>query len=157
MQKFADQAQASRRAVSMRDRRRPAQLLKVEATQALEASFKLTDTGTFVRAGFTISSSGIKSTPVGRRGDFSHLNIDQLEILEDLGSGECGSVRLAKHMPSGKLLALKQISVADRGQRHQLLNELRVLCGLQHVNLLPMFDAFYRDGALFLALKYKDA
>ena len=31
-----------------------------------------------------------------------------------------------------------------------------MLCRLNHFNLVPLFDAFYRDGSLCLALGYKD-
>ena len=56
------------------------------------------------------------------------------ELLQELGSGACGTVRLARHRASGQLVALKAINIADQAQRHQLLNELGVLVGLAHAH-----------------------
>jgi mitogen-activated protein kinase kinase 1 len=46
--------------------------------------------------------------------------------------------------------------MGEKGQRHQVLNELRVLCALEHACLVPLFDAFYLDGNVYLALGYMD-
>ena len=46
--------------------------------------------------------------------------------------------------------------MGEKGQRHQVLNELRVLCTLEHACLVPLFDAFYLDGSVYLALGYMD-
>ena len=66
-------------------------------------------------------------------------------------------MRLARHKPSGRLLALKIINVvAQREMRRQIVNELKVLCGLQHRQLVPLYDAFYLEGYVYLALRYMD-
>ena len=82
------------------------------------------------------------------------MALDQFEPLQTLGRGACGTVRLARHTPTGQLLALKVINIGDQSQRHQLLNELGVLVTLSHAHLVPLFDAFYRDGQVHIALGY---
>jgi serine/threonine protein kinase len=55
-----------------------------------------------------------------------------------------------------KVLALKEINVGDKGGRHQLVTELRLLIQLEHQCIVPLIDAFYDDGHAFLALGYMD-
>ena len=138
----------------MPKRRPPGATNLVMGSSAKNASFVLTETGTFEKGGFAIKATGITAVP-GRPGDFSTLALDQLEPMEVLGSGACGTVRLARHVPTGRLVALKAINVmADQGQRHQVTNELRVLCRFDHPHLVPLFDAFYLEGNIYLALGY---
>ena len=85
-------------------------------------TFVLTETGTFEKGGFRIKSSGIKEWPMARGdlGEFSSLSLDQVETVQSLGNGACGSVCLARHKVSGKLLALKVINIIGaQNQRHQ--------------------------------------
>tara|TARA_B110001452_G_scaffold233848_1_gene211834 strand:+ start:84 stop:1304 length:1221 start_codon:yes stop_codon:yes gene_type:complete len=117
------------------------------------SSFVLTDTGTFAKGGFRINAGGIQVCPM-RKGELSTLTLEQLEPLQTLGAGACGTVRLAQHKASGQLLALKTINIGDQSQRHQLLNEIGVLIGLAHPHLVPFFDAFHLEGQVHLALGY---
>ena len=127
-------------------------------------SFKLTDTGTFSATTgkhgsfkLTLNTSGGFASPLAKR-EFPGLTLDQIEPLHELGAGAGGTVRLARHRPTGRLLALKIMHVASnaREQRHAFLNELRVLCKLNHANLVPMYDCFQLEGTAYLALKYMD-
>ena len=117
------------------------------------SSFVLSDTGTFSKGGFKIKATGIMESPM-RKGEVSSLTLEQLEPLQTLGSGACGTVRLARHRASGKTIALKIINITDQGQRHQVLNELHVLCALDDEHIVPLHDAFYLDGNVYLALGY---
>ena len=117
------------------------------------SSFVLSDTGTFSKGGFKIKATGIMESPM-RKGEVSSLTLEQLEPLQTLGSGACGTVRLARHRASGKTIALKIINITDQGQRHQVLNELHVLCALNDEHIVPLHDAFYLDGNVYLALGY---
>jgi len=90
------------------------------ATVEPASTFNLSETGTFEKGGFKIKASGISATPV-RRGDFSSLTLEQLDVLDTLGAGACGTVRLARHKATGKTLALKAINImGEQGQRHQV-------------------------------------
>ena len=89
-----------------------------------------------------------------RKGEVSSLTLEQLEPLQTLGSGACGTVRLARHRSERKTIALKIINITDQGQRHQVLNELHVLCALNDEHIVPLHDAFYLDGNVYLALGY---
>ena len=125
------------------------------------ASFKFSGSGTFsVTQGkngsfkISINQTGGISSPLGRR-EFPGLALNQIDSLHELGSGSSGCVKLARHKPSGRLLALKVLTgLAAREQRHLLVNELRVMCKLAHPNLVPYYDCFQLDGIAYLALKY---
>ena len=128
------------------------------------ASFKLSDTGNFsVTSGkhgsfkVTLNASGGFASPLAKE-EFPGLTLDQIEPLNELGAGAGGTVRLARHRPTGRPLALKIMHILGnaREQRHAFLNELRVLCKLNHANLVPMYDCFQLDGIAYLALKYMD-
>lgn len=136
----------------MPPKNRPRLSLDTEPQRAA-ATFVLTETGTFQKGVFTISANGIQGAP-GLRGDFSSLTFENLETLSTLGAGACATVHLARDSASKKLLALKVINVGDQGQRHQMVNEIRLLAQMDHPCLVPLFDAFYNDGHVYLALGY---
>ena len=95
--------------------RKPAGLTGLSmAGLAPASSFVLTDSGTFAKGGFRINAGGIKDCPMCK-GDISTLTLEQLEPLQALGSGACGTVRLARHKASGQLVALK----ASRRRAHR--------------------------------------
>ena len=127
------------------------------------ASFKFSGSGTFsVTHGkngsfkFQINAAGGISSPLCKK-EFPGLALHQIAQLHELGSGASGQVKLARHIPSGRLLALKVLNgIATRETRHLLVNELRVLCKLQHPNLVPYYDCFQLDGVAYLALKFMD-
>jgi serine/threonine protein kinase len=86
-----------------------------------------------------------------------NLLLEDIQPLEQLGSGASATVRLARHKKTGRLLALKIINVvAERERRRQIVNEIKVLCSMVHPQLVPMFDAFYCDGYCHIALRYMD-
>ena len=157
MQPEADQPERSERhpnALKPKKPRKPPGLARLSLTNlAPESSFVLTDTGTFQKGGFRINAGGVQDSPA-KNGPRSAMALEQLEPLQMLGRGACGTVRLARHTPTGQMLALKAISIGDQSQRHQLLNELSVLVKLSHPNLVPLFDAFYVDGQVHIALGY---
>jgi mitogen-activated protein kinase kinase 1 len=84
--------------------------------------------------------------------------LEELEILSLLGEGNSSVVHKAKHKPSGKLVALKQISnIGDRGKRHQLIKELNTLYRADCPCLISFYGAFFKDGAISIALELMDA
>jgi mitogen-activated protein kinase kinase 1 len=153
----------------LRARRKPGLSLQFSSGDLpKQSSFKFTDTGSFsavsgkhgsfnikVNAAGTQAGGSSLASPLARQ-EFPGLTLDQIEPLDELGAGVGGTVRLARHRPSGRLLALKIIHIQAKEQRHMLLNELRVLCKLYHANLVPMYDCFQLEGIAYLALKYMD-
>ena len=88
-----------------------------------------------------------------RKGEVSSLTLEQLEPLQTLGSGVRHRAARAPP-PRAARRSLKIINITDQGQRHQVLNELHVLCALNDEHIVPLHDAFYLDGNVYLALGY---
>jgi hypothetical protein len=117
---LAQSVSAAMPAAAKQKRKPPGLTLLSAATVAPASTFNLSETGSFEKGGFKIKASGISATPA-RRGDFSSLTLDQLDVLDTLGAGACGTVRRARHRPTGKTLALKVINImGEQGQRHQV-------------------------------------
>ena len=76
---------------------------------------------------------------------------------ESLGRGASGFVRRAEHMPSGKVLAIKEITVSDETRRLQIFNEISTLLGTGDApNLVRYHGARSYDGAIQIAMEYMD-
>lgn len=132
----------------LRGRKKPPRLsvqFSEGETTNRQASFKLTDTGSFLATSgkhgsfkISINAAGGMASPLAKQ-EFPGLTLSQIEPLDELGAGAGGTVRLARHKPTGRLLALKIMHLTTtREQRHMFLNELRILCKLYHPNLVSM-------------------
>lgn len=109
----------------MAEPRRAARLAAVPlAPLAVEAKpradgFSLSATGTFSKGGFSISSAGISARPLGTVTEqLPTMTYDQLEILHTLGTGASSVVKVARHIPTNKLIALKVRARAPTALRH---------------------------------------
>lgn len=76
------------------------------AKSPVNAGFSLSETGTFSKGGFAITRAGIKASPLGPR-EVSHMRYADLTVLRTLGAGASAVVKVARHGPTGKLVALK--------------------------------------------------
>lgn len=155
---------------------RPPSLSMSEALESAEDEEDITfgSTGDFTGGGFRITARGMVDIQkrVTRR-DSDNYSFDdscppssKLVIVRDLtefhkgrslGAGVSGRVYLAKHAPTGKLMAMKVVNVYDEGKRNQLLKELETLT--THVSrfLVRFYGAFYDgSGAVHIALEYMD-
>ena len=147
----------------MKRRLRPPPILAVQASGAKPGSFKLTETTFLGDVGHTGSFKiRIDSNGAGFASPLTHahfrgkLTLESIEPLEELGQGTSAVVRLARHRPTGKALALKIINLREKAKRDMLLNELKVLRRVQHPHLVNLFDCFQLDGYAYLALQYMD-
>jgi len=84
------------------------------------------------------------------------LLFDELELGGIIGRGACSVVLEGKHVPSGTHLALKVINLFDVSKREQLVREIVTLYDAQCPNLITFYGAFYREGAITIALEYMD-
>jgi len=125
----------------------------------------LSDTGSLALGDYVIGRNGIKQTPPGltRGGAVSALCQGQgtLEVERLLGRGATSRVYLARHAPSGLLVAVKNIHpprdeeydrAALRRRRHSMLHEIRTAFEARSDHLVSLYDAFYEEGSLNLVL-----
>ena len=75
------------------------------------------------------------------------LDFGELQGLEIIGRGASGFVRRAEHMPSGAVLAIKEITVSDETRRLQIFKEISTLLGAGDApNLVHYHGARSYDG-----------
>ena len=93
---------------------------------------------------------------IGHEGQLG-FRFSDFQLGRELGRGEGGAVSIAKHTPTNRLFALKEISIAGQAERHQLAMELKTHweCG-EMANIVQLFDTFYEEGRVYLVLEYMD-
>ncbi|KDO28399.1 AGC/PKA protein kinase [Saprolegnia parasitica CBS 223.65] len=88
---------------------------------------------------------------------FEHVQLKDLELLGILGIGTYGVVKLARHRPSGRAVALKVISkeyiVSMRQEKH-IVRERFVHMRLRHPFVTTLYQTLQDDNCLYLVLEY---
>eukprot|EP01031_Cornospumella_fuschlensis_P027372 gene27372-33062_t len=107
----------------------------------------------FIKDNVAINASGIAMRNNPKK--FT-LHYEELRIGEMIGRGSSGVVLRGMHGPTGTPLALKIINLFDRSKREQLIREICTLYDAQCPNLITFYGAFYREGAITIALEYMD-
>jgi len=91
-------------------------------------------------------------------GGHSEIGHADLQVLSVVGSGSSGMVQKVLHKPTNSILALKVIPlVAEEKVRRAILLELRTLHESQCPAIVSFYGAYYREGAVHIALEYMDA
>ncbi len=83
--------------------------------------------------------------------------IPGLRVLEKIGTGGFGSVFKAQHVPTGRLVALKILSprgALDPPTVERFVFEARLLCELDHPNLVKGFGFGKSKGLIHLVMEY---
>lgn len=85
--------------------------------------------------------------------------IGGFQIQDEIGSGTMGVVYKAKHIPTGRIVALKIVlpgmEVSETAQQ-TFIREVGILCRLRHKRIVRFFEAGSFDGRLFMAMDYVD-
>jgi serine/threonine protein kinase len=85
-------------------------------------------------------------------------DVSELRILAILGRGAGGTVSRAVHVPTGTVLALKQLNLfEDAGKHEEVIKELRTLHTADSPFIISFCGAFYAEGTVAIALEYMDA
>jgi serine/threonine protein kinase len=80
-------------------------------------------------------------------------------ILSEVGRGGSATVYLAEHPGLGRRVALKILRpefALDETFRARFSREARIAAGLEHPNVLPVYDAGEWEGLLYIAMRYVD-
>jgi YVTN family beta-propeller protein len=80
-------------------------------------------------------------------------------VEELIGRGGMGEVYLARDRRLDRPVALKVLGadlVGDERFRERLLRESRLAAGLDHPNVVPIYEAGEMEGRLFIAMRYVD-
>jgi hypothetical protein len=76
-----------------------------------------------------------------------------------IGRGGMGEVYRAEQLNLGRKVALKVLRpdlAADQGFRRRFLRESMIAAGIDHPNVIPIYDAGEVDGRLYIAMRYVD-
>ncbi len=85
--------------------------------------------------------------------------IGRYEVLSELGRGAMGTVYKARDPVLDRLVALKTMSEAllvEEEMQERFYREARSAAGLQHVNIVTVFDLGEVEGAPFIAMELLD-
>jgi len=83
--------------------------------------------------------------------------VGRYELLEEIGRGGAATVHLARQLDLDRLVALKELrafSTADPSFARRFVRESRLMSGLNHPNLVTVYDYFEADGAPYIAMEY---
>src|SRR4051794_7581497 len=92
---------------------------------------------------------GAGDTMIGRR-------IGHFEIVDRLGEGGMGAVYKARDRHLDRDVALKVLlpEAAGSADRRRLVREAKAASGLNHPNIIHIYDIDEVDGELFIAMEY---
>ena len=75
-----------------------------------------------------------------------------------IGEGGMGVVYRASHLQLRRTVALKVLPpslTADREYRHRFEREAAIAASLEHPNVVPIYDAGYANGVLYLSMRVR--
>src|SRR6188474_631296 len=78
------------------------------------------------------------------------------EIVREIGEGGMATVYLARDVKHGRQVAIKVLrpELAARLGSQRFLQEIKVTAGLQHPNILPLYDSGGTDDILYYVMPY---
>lgn len=91
--------------------------------------------------------------------DNSLKRIGKYQVLRELGRGAMGVVYLARDPSIGRLVAIKTITsavVADADHLDRFRREAQAAGGLQHPNIVTIYEMGTEDGVPYLVMEYLD-
>lgn len=107
----------------------------------------------FVKDDIAIHSKGVEMRD--RKKSFT-VSPEELTLGQVIGRGFSSYVQHAVHKPTGTKLALKVINAFEKVKRDQLVKEIKTLYDASSKYIVTFYGAFYRDGAISIALEYMD-
>ena len=99
--------------------------------------------------------SGLESSPWHSEADLPRIPGYEVETV--LGRGGMGMVFKAQHMRLNRPVALKMLLVgagATAAERERFLREAEAVAGLQHPNIVQVYDAGEQEGRLYFTMEF---
>jgi serine/threonine protein kinase len=88
---------------------------------------------------------------------FQPMLPSDIEELDLIGSGAFSNVYRVNHRPTGRVYAVKRMSIpAQDLQKKQLVNEVNALAQLRHPNIVPLISGFYHAKQLNIVMELID-
>ncbi|RZF33137.1 hypothetical protein LSTR_LSTR004823 [Laodelphax striatellus] len=105
-------------------------------------------------SGESAAGTGRVSSSRSRTADEPHIG--KYKLLKTIGKGNFAKVKLAKHVPTGKEVAIKIIDKTqlNPGSLQKLFREVRIMKMLDHPNIVKLFQVIETDKTLYLVMEY---
>jgi serine/threonine protein kinase len=71
-----------------------------------------------------------------------------------LGVGASGSVYIARNRHTREKVAIKKMELSAQPKKEQLINEIIILRGVQHPNIVGFKDAFLSKTHLYIVMEF---
>jgi len=126
------------------------------------AKVKTTPVKSPLRPGSETSSGGggggssSSATRSSSRRTSEEPHIGKYRLLKTIGKGNFAKVKLAKHIPTGKEVAIKIIDKTqlNQGSLQKLFREVRIMKILDHPNIVKLFQVIETEKTLYLVMEY---
>ncbi|XP_071449585.1 serine/threonine-protein kinase MARK2-like [Hetaerina americana] len=105
----------------------------------------------------TATSTRVSSSSSSSRSRTSEEpHIGKYKLLKTIGKGNFAKVKLAKHVPTGKEVAIKIIDKTqlNPGSLQKLFREVRIMKMLDHPNIVKLFQVIETEKTLYLVMEY---
>jgi len=104
----------------------------------------------------SVKPKGEPSSRVSGRRTGEEPHIGKYRLLKTIGKGNFAKVKLAKHIPTGKEVAIKIIDKTqlNPGSLQKLFREVRIMKTLDHPNIVKLFQVIETEKTLYLVMEY---
>jgi serine/threonine protein kinase len=78
-------------------------------------------------------------------------------LKQDLGEGTFGSVKLAKQVATGKLVAIKILEksrIRDQADIERIIREIKILQEIRHNNIIKLYEIVENSDKIYLIMEY---
>ncbi|XP_078048196.1 serine/threonine-protein kinase MARK2-like isoform X3 [Augochlora pura] len=99
---------------------------------------------------------GVSSRLSSRSRTSEEPHIGKYKLLKTIGKGNFAKVKLAKHVPTGKEVAIKIIDKTQLNPNslQKLFREVRIMKMLDHPNIVKLFQVIETEKTLYLVMEY---
>ncbi|EJU04202.1 MAP kinase [Dacryopinax primogenitus] len=86
------------------------------------------------------------------------INMSELELAEELGRGNYGTVKKVLHRPTNTVMAMKEIRLElDEGKLNAIIMELDILHRAITPEIVEFYGAFFIESCVYYCMEYMDA
>ncbi|VUZ47693.1 unnamed protein product [Hymenolepis diminuta] len=79
-----------------------------------------------------------------------------LKELGTIGEGSTSVVKLARHLPDKKLIAIKKLNIANQQRPELLINEAVLMRSFTHPNIVKMYSSYLINNELWVIMEFMD-
>ncbi|XP_076369165.1 MAP/microtubule affinity-regulating kinase 3-like isoform X2 [Tachypleus tridentatus] len=101
-------------------------------------------------------STSIQRSSILRNRSSEEPHVGRYRLLKTIGKGNFAKVKLAKHMPTGKEVAIKIIDKTQLNQSslQKLYREVKIMKMLDHPNIVKLYQVIETEKTLYLVMEY---